>query len=112
MYYDKNNPDESDHHIVPWLYKKTCKSFNRLDLKNYLRNFKVPFSWLTVYNYEILEGLIYGISAKERPCHICATIDYSIYKKCSDREDFDKNSPCQKIGNLVESIYHFKTDAS
>jgi hypothetical protein len=81
-------------------------------MKNYFKNFKVPFSWLTVYNYEILEGLVYGLSARERPCHICATIDYTIYKKCVDREDFDKNTPCPKISSLMESIYRVKTDAS
>lgn len=112
MYYDKKNPDESDCLSIPWLYKKTCKYFNRLDMKNYFKNFKVPFSWLTVYNYEILEGLVYGLSARERPCHICATIDYTIYKKCVDREDFDKNTPCPKISSLMESIYRVKTDAS
>lgn len=105
MYYDKKNPDESDYLSVPWLYKKPCKSFIRLEIKNYLNNFKVPFSWLTVYNYEILEGLVYGLSAKERPCHICATIDYSIFKICSGREDFEKNTPCPYINILMEAIY-------
>lgn len=105
MYYDKKNPDESDNLIVPWLYKKSCDKFKRLELKNYLRNFTIPFSWVTIYNYEVLEGLIYGYSSKERPCYVCASIDYSIYKECLDREDFDRNAPCPRISGIVEEIY-------
>lgn len=105
MYYDKKNPDESDYLTVPWLYKKTCDKFVRLEPKNYLRNFTVPFSWVTIYNYEVLEGLVYGYSAKERPCYICASIDYSIYRECLDREDFDRHTPCPGISEVVESIY-------
>ncbi len=105
MYYDKKNPDESDSFVVPWLYKKTCDKFTRLELKNYLRNFTIPFSWVTIYNYEVLEGLIYGFSARERPCYVCASIDYAIYKNCLDREDYDRNTPCPRISGIVESIY-------
>jgi len=105
MYYDKRNPDESEALTVPWLYKKSCDQFTRLEFKNYLRNFTVPFSWVTIYNYEVLEGLVYGCSAKERPCFVCASIDYSIYRECLDREDFDKNIPCSRISEVVQSIY-------
>ncbi|NJD04082.1 MAG: hypothetical protein FIA99_16135 [Ruminiclostridium sp.] len=105
MYYDKRNPDESEYLTVPWLYKKSCDQFVRLGFKNYLRNFTVPFSWVTIYNYEVLEGLVYGYSAKERPCFVCASIDYSIYRECMDRKDFDKNIPCSRISEVVQSIY-------
>ena len=105
MYYDKKNPDESDYLTVPWLYKKACDKFTRLKLKNYLRNFSVPFSWVTIYNYEVLEGLICGYSSKERPCYVCASIDYSIYRECLDRDDFDRHTPCPRISEVVESIY-------
>ena len=105
MYYDKKNPDESDNFTVPWLFKKTCDKFTRLESKNYLRNFTVPFSWVTIYNYEVLEGLVYGYSAKERPCYVCASIDYSIYRECLDREDFDRHTPCPRISKVVESVY-------
>lgn len=105
MYYDKKNPDEESSLSVPWLYKKTCDKFTRLDLKSYFRNFAVPFSWITVYNYEVFEGLHSGLSSKERPCFVCASIDYCIYRDCMDREDFDKNTPCPKISILIESIY-------
>ena len=106
MYYDKMNPDESDYLTIPWLYKNTCENFTRLESKNYLRNFIIPLSWVTIYNYEVLEGLIFGYSSEERPCYICASIDYSIYRECLGREDFDKNTPCPRISEVVKSIYH------
>lgn len=105
MYYDKKNPDEYNNLSIPWLYKKTCKKFQRLQLWNYLRNFTIPFSWITIYNYEVLEGLVFGCSLQERPCYICASIDYSIYKSCLNREDFEKNTPCQRISRVVEAIF-------
>ena len=105
MYDDKKNSDESDQVTVPWLYKKTCDQFTRLELNNYLKNFTVPFSWVTVYNFEVLEGLFYGYSAKERPCYVCASIDYSIYRECLDREDFDRHTPCARMAEVVESVY-------
>lgn len=105
MYYDKKNPDESDCLTVPWLYKNACAKFARLEFKNYLRNFTIPLSWVTIYNYEVLEGLILGYSSNERPCYICASIDYSIYRECLDREDFDKNTPCPRISKVVDSIF-------
>ena len=105
MYNDRRNPGEPDNITVPWLYKNTCGKFSRLGSKQYLRNFKIPFSWETIYNYEILEGLTSGYSVKERPCFICATIDYAIYRKCLDMEGFDRYTPCSRISSVVKEAY-------
>ena len=90
---------------VPWYYKNTCVNFRRLEPKNYFRNFIIPLSASTIDNFEMLEGLSCGISSGEKPCRICACVDYDIYKACSSRIGFDKSSPCDKIAPLMASRY-------
>lgn len=90
---------------VPWFYKKPCGSFNRLPPANYFKNLYVPLSPIGIYNFEIFEGLEQGLSGGERPCHVCASIDYELYKNCTGQGDFDMHSPCHKITEKLSSLY-------
>jgi len=91
---------------LPWYYRETCSSFERLPPRNYFRNLFVAFSSNEIYNFEVLEGLEKGLSAEERPCHICASVDYELYKKCCGQGDFDLFTPCSKIIGELGSYYH------
>lgn len=90
---------------VPWFYRNPCPYFKRLNRGNYLRNFKHPFSDKTVANYEILEGIEYGLSSNRKPCYICASLDYSIFRNCLADSEHTSSHPCDKIANIVESKY-------
>lgn len=90
---------------IPWYYKKTCGSFTRLPRSNYLRNFGFALSSEGIYNFEVLEGLEKGLSGGERPCHVCASADYGIYKACSSRKNFNKYSPCRDIAGVLSDFY-------
>jgi hypothetical protein len=106
LYYENKHPYNMNNESIPWLYKNTCTYFKRLDANNYFKNFKVPFSWVTIYNYEILDGLMNGIFCDEKPCHICATIDYQLYKNCFTQKGFDKKTPCTRIAAEIASRYN------
>lgn len=90
---------------VPWYFKETCVNFKRLDERNYFRNFIIPLSSVTIDNFEVLEGLACGLSAGEKPCRVCASVDYGIYRSCSSHKDFDKSTPCDRITALMTSKY-------
>jgi hypothetical protein len=90
---------------TPWYFRNTCYYFDRLPAYRYLKNFKVFMSSITIYNYEVLEGLIEGISGNEKPCFVCASTDYEIYKKCCMQGDLDKKTPCSRINSEIASIY-------
>lgn len=98
-------PYEEENLRAPWYYTETCEHFYRLPQDNYLRNFSMIFTSAAIYNYEILEGLERGILSGEKPCHVCASIDYEIYKKCSGQEDFHAFSPCRKIVGELADFY-------
>jgi len=91
---------------IPWYFKKVCSSFTRLPQNNYLRNFGSVFSPASIYKFEVLEGLEKGLSAGERPCHVCALANYDIYKNCSSCKDFDKYSPCNRITSILSDFYN------
>ena len=99
-------PDNSDASDVPWYYKKTCDHFIRLSQRSYLRNFGSILSSSGIYNYEVLEGVEKGLSAGEKPCHVCASTNYDIYKKCSSQKGFDPYSPCHKIRDELLKYYN------
>lgn len=105
LYYETSYPYSMNSLTVPWYYMETCSSFKRLPSNNYLKNFKVALSSIGIYNFEVLEGLGKGLSAGEKPCHVCASIDYELYKKCSCQEDFDTCTPCHKIVTELANIY-------
>lgn len=95
----------------PWYFKEPCAHFRRLSRNLYWKNLYSPFSWVTIYNFEVLQGLLYGLSASEKPCHICAAVDYGIYQHCSMQPGFEKDRPCMKIAGIMESLYGRPTAA-
>ncbi len=105
LYFERSYPFNSDQLAVPWYYKNTCSSFKRLSSFSYLKNFYISHPFIGIQNLEVFEGLEKGLSSGERPCHVCALIDYNIFRTCCANEDFDKYSPCQKISLLFNSIY-------
>lgn len=105
LYSENKHPYNMNNTSIPWLYKDTCKHFIRLEANNYFKNFKVPFSWVTIYNFEVLDGLLNGLSYDRKPCHVCASIDYQIYKDCRKHEGFDNSTPCTRIASQIASYY-------
>lgn len=100
-------PNQSEELRVPWYYAKTCDCFSRLPKENYLRNFNTPFS-KSIFNYEVLESLESGLLSGEKPCHVCASANYEIYKKCYGQEDYHAFSPCRRIVGELAAFYSNK----
>lgn len=92
----------------PWFYRETCSKFSRLPKSRYFKNLYSPLSAISIYNYEALEGLEKGLLSGKRPCHICASLDYDIYRTCLTQEDFSITSKCTKIFSAVSSFYQDK----
>jgi len=101
--------DDGDQLAVPWYFRKTCSCFKRLPLLRYLRNIFSVFPSIALSNYEALEGLDKGLSSGARPCHICATVDYDLYRKCVKQPDFDVSAPCMKIRDELKKAYRGQT---
>ncbi len=110
LYYEARHPYIIDRPAVPWYYKETCGSFRRLPQKHYFRNLHVLLSPIHIYNFEVLEGLENGLTSGKKPCHVCASMDYGLYRKCSGQEDFDVSTPCRKIISELRAIYHRQAD--
>jgi hypothetical protein len=105
LYYETSYPYNLDCLTVPWYYKETCSHFRRLPQSSYFRNLNVIFSSVGIYNFEVLEGLVKGLSAGERPCHVCASIDYDIYRRCLEQDDFNPHIPCGLIASELSELY-------
>ena len=105
LHFDTRRAFSIDNLAVPWYYKETCSSFNRLPAQHYFKNLHEAFSSNEICNFEVLEGLEKGFSSGEKPCHICASVDYELYKKCSRQGDFDAFSPCHRIKDELGSFY-------
>ncbi len=105
LYEDLVTSDNEDMLQKPWYFMKTCSNFERLPKKQYLRNLHFPFSQITIQNYEALEGLENGISSGTKPCYICASIDYELYKRCKRQGNFDTCSPCHIVKNELMYTY-------
>lgn len=86
---------------LPWLYKETCRHFSRLERGKYYRNLLSPVSWVKLYNFEVLEGISKGVIEGQKPCHICAAVDYEIYKDCLQSGETCSDSPCLRIADVV-----------
>ena len=69
LYFENKYPYDLNKMTIPWFYKSSCEHFERLGAKKYFKNFKVLFSWVTLNNFEVLEGLTSGLSSNEKPCH-------------------------------------------
>lgn len=105
LYCETNYPYNNDYLAVPWYYRETCSSFIRLPQANYFRNLHESFSSIGICNFEVLEGLEKGLSAGEKPCHVCASIDYELYRKCSGQGDFNVHTPCHRITTELSTVY-------
>jgi len=105
LYFERSYPFNSDQLAVPWFFKKTCSSFRRLPFIRYFKNFLISHPTIGIQNLEVFEGLEKGLSSGERPCHVCACIDFNIYKKCSGSKNFNKYLPCRKILQQLGSFY-------
>jgi hypothetical protein len=99
----EDTPGHSSEAPLPWLYKEPCRHFARLNREIYYKNLLSHTSWIRLYNFEVLEGLSNGLVTGERPCHICAAVDYEIYKDCLMAGETCTDSPCYKISGMVSS---------
>lgn len=91
---------------IPWLFKAPCTHFSRLTMNSYFKHFTSPLPNITTANYEVIEGILTGMCREVRPCHICASVDINIYKKCLERNMCDQDKPCTNILNEISAIYH------
>jgi hypothetical protein len=98
-------PYSSDTMKVPWYYAQTCSSFSRLPQENYFRNFNTSLRSSAIFNFEVLESLEKGLLSGEKPCHVCASTDFEIYKRCTGQGDFHAFSPCRKIVDELAEYY-------
>lgn len=105
IYKESGYCDETENIPVPWYFRKPCYHFNRLPPAQYHKNIYSMFSPVGIHHLEILEGLETGICSDTKPCHICASVDYEIYRKCSGQEEFNENTPCHKIKTELEEIF-------
>jgi hypothetical protein len=108
---DSIYPYNGDQLRLPWYYSETCACFSRLPEENYFRNLQLAFSSAAIYNFEVLEGLEKGLLSGEKPCHICASTDYGIYKKCYGQGDYHACSPCRKIADELGAFYKNRNPA-
>jgi hypothetical protein len=100
-YEDKFHQDD-----IPWYFKKPCIYFTRLSQKNYLRNFKHAFPESTTANFEILEGLEYGLLYKQKPCYICASLNFTLFRSCLSSSGYDASIPCKSIMPGIANTYY------
>jgi hypothetical protein len=101
--------DSIDSNFRPWIFNTPCTYFERLDEKNYFRNFTSPDQSISIANYEALEGIFTGISREKRPCHICASVNIGIFNNCAKSEKSMVNKPCYEILNEISKIYRAST---
>lgn len=105
IYHGAGYPYSMEPQSVPWYYRETCSSFKRVPPKHYFRNLHIVPGSTGIYNFEVLEGLEKGLSAGEKPCHVCASVNYELYRKCSGQQDFDTSTPCRKITAELGTFY-------
>lgn len=89
--------DAVEEKYMPWIFRTPCTRFERLEYKRYFKHFSSFTLSARSANYEVLEGIFLGISQGRRPCHICASVNLDIYKKCSDEDMHVNKFPCDKI---------------
>lgn len=98
-------PYELERLPIPWYYRKTCYHFRRLKPDKYQKNFYTALSPIGIYNMETLEGLEKGLCSGEKPCHICSSVDYQLYRECIAQRGFDASSPCHIIKGKLKQTY-------
>lgn len=105
IYKESSYSDETESIPIPWYYRKPCYHFNRLPLARYHKNIYPLLSPVGIHHFEILEGLETGLCSDTRPCYICASVNYELYRECSSQEDFEENTPCRRIKAELEEIF-------
>lgn len=105
IYKESTYPGEAESLPVPWYYRKPCYHFKRLPLAQYHRNIFSFLSPVAIFHFEIIEGLESGLCLDSKPCHICASVNYELYRKCSGQGDFEENTPCHRIKAELKNIY-------
>lgn len=105
IYKEPLYPQEPGGQYIPWYYRKTCYHFRRLDPDKYRKNICSMLSPIGIYNMEILEGLEKGLCSGERPCHICSSVNYELYRDCLRQRGFNASSPCHKIKDKLKKVY-------
>jgi len=95
----------TENELKPWAFKVPCKFFERLELRDYLRNFISLDNSATTANYEVLEGIFTGLSRGKRPCHICACVNKQIYNNCFRNAHTLNDTPCENIYNKISAEY-------
>ncbi len=100
--------DDEDVLPVPWYFKKVCENFSRLPQSQYFRNLYSIFPSIAFNNYEVLESLEKGMLSGIRPCYICASVDYDLYKRCTRQDYFDMSVPCHRIKRELKKVYSKK----
>lgn len=96
---------DSNRLAIPWIFRTPCESFERIDKKNYFKNFKYRSRKQAIVHYEILQGLFLGICHQKRPCHICASVDKRIYQACLGDRNFCESTPCGRAFARITSAY-------
>ncbi len=90
---------------VPWVFRGPCGSFKRLPLFNYFKHFNLGSPSERTYAFEVLEGLFTGLTRGKRPCHICASVNIKIYKKCQESSLVYKDIPCSRTRGEISRAY-------
>ena len=90
---------------VPWLFKKPCTAFERIEEHRYFKHLNSISHTITISSYEILEGVFKGFLHGKKPCHICASVDIDIYNKCIGCKCTEGNKPCSDIMKNISSTY-------
>lgn len=105
LYKGSIETDEGDDLPIPWYFKRVCSQFSRLPQGLYFRNLYSVFPSIALNNYEALESVEKGLLSGSKPCYICASVDYNLYKSCLKRNDFDTCTACHRIKHELKKIY-------
>ncbi len=109
LYKETIYTDDKDTLPLPWYFKKTCRHFSRLPQSQYFRNLYSLFPSIAINNYEVLEGLENGLLSGVRPCYVCASVNYDLYRTCAAQYDFDMYKPCCRIKRELKKTYTAQT---
>lgn len=105
IYKEPLYPLESESLVTPWYYRKPCYHFRRLALDKYCKNIYSLFSSIGIYNMEILEGLEKGLCSGQKPCHICSSVNYELYRECLNQRGFNTSTACHIIKDKLKMAY-------
>lgn len=105
LYRESIQTDDKDELPIPWYFKRVCSQFSRLPKGLYFRNLYSLFPSIAISNYEVLESIEKGLLSGSKPCYICASVDYELYKSCTKRADYDTCTACHRIRHELKRLY-------